>query len=407
MQVWRNNGWQKPPHQPRLDYSHPFTDGLIACWPCSEGAGRTLYDLANGYGAAFTGSPTWGVGGFGGASLYCSSTSNYAAVTNAQLPIVGYTAFSLGAWIYRATNAQFVGVTKNNYIAGNRSFSLDGGNGAGRYGTNIWNTSDTSIQLQWTAPGGWVYSAWHHCVLTYNGTTESLYIDGVLRTSAAATGVIQTCTSAFQIGTGNLALNGAIEGVTLHSRALSAGEIADIYSSPWSYLLDPGYLRWMRFGAAGFSAVVGFVGASALSPAGNTLASGLSTMSGVASLAPAGNGLANGGATLSGVASLVPAGNALSSGVVALSGVATLSAVGNGRASAALNFSGAAQFVAVGSRLASASASVSLFGAANLALTAGVPASASFIIATRSAFGDPLVTRSAFADTFIRTGGKG
>jgi hypothetical protein len=69
---------------------------------------------------------------------------------------------------------------------------------------------------------------WHHYALTYDGSNQKLYIDGILATTTSKTGSINTNSTNLRIGE---YFNGFIDDVHIYNRALSAGEIKALYES--------------------------------------------------------------------------------------------------------------------------------------------------------------------------------
>jgi len=73
---------------------------------------------------------------------------------------------------------------------------------------------------------------WHNAVATYDGAEMKIYIDGVLKKTAAATGNLQTSTSDLYIGTQST-LNhfpGIMDEVLLYSKALTPEEVTAIHT---------------------------------------------------------------------------------------------------------------------------------------------------------------------------------
>ncbi len=91
----------------------------------------------------------------------------------------------------------------------------------------ILNTEDGTFSASSNAiadAGGW-----HHVAMTYDGAALSVYIDGALSKTMAATGDILPCTSPLTIGGldgGGACLSGSIDEVRIYDRALPSGEIA-------------------------------------------------------------------------------------------------------------------------------------------------------------------------------------
>lgn len=77
---------------------------------------------------------------------------------------------------------------------------------------------------------------WYHGILTYNGSTVSLYINGVLAASASTSGsILNTSTPSLNIGRKNSGngeyINGKVGLVKIYNRALTADEVRNNYSN--------------------------------------------------------------------------------------------------------------------------------------------------------------------------------
>ncbi|MEO8637464.1 MAG: LamG-like jellyroll fold domain-containing protein [Candidatus Taylorbacteria bacterium] len=77
-------------------------------------------------------------------------------------------------------------------------------------------------------------SNWHHLVGMYDGSKVSIWVDGVKKSEAAASGTTDANSKSVIINNifgPNWVFNGSIDEVRIYSRALSAQEITDIYNS--------------------------------------------------------------------------------------------------------------------------------------------------------------------------------
>ena len=76
---------------------------------------------------------------------------------------------------------------------------------------------------------------WHHLVGTYDGSAVKIYIDGVLDVSAPQTATPATNTKPLRFGVGRdndqFFHQGLIDEVTIYNRALTAGEVKEIYDA--------------------------------------------------------------------------------------------------------------------------------------------------------------------------------
>ena len=96
-------------------------------------------------------------------------------------------------------------------------------------GTDVEATNGPAVPL----------GVWTHLAVTYDGTTLRLYVNGVLRSSTAASGGIAASTAPLRIG-GNTVFSvpgteyfaGLIDEVRIYNRALSAAEITADMNTP-------------------------------------------------------------------------------------------------------------------------------------------------------------------------------
>ncbi len=98
--------------------------------------------------------------------------------------------------------------------------------------------------------GTLTHGCWHHYTFTRNGWDISLYIDGVLRTTATSAHSIHDYTNANSVlGIGNgecytrscsdQSFNGAIDELRVYSRALNAQEVQMLFLDPLPYIAVP------------------------------------------------------------------------------------------------------------------------------------------------------------------------
>lgn len=93
-----------------------------------------------------------------------------------------------------------------------------------------------NVTRQFTNPTPSVTNTnWHHLALTYNGTTVTYYLDGAaLSPTDSGSGTVINETSSMMIGdkdTSGVKLPGNVDEAVIWTRALTAGEISDLYNS--------------------------------------------------------------------------------------------------------------------------------------------------------------------------------
>lgn len=230
------------PVRPILDLRHPLSRGIVGCWLLGDtGAGITK-DIASGNNGTLTNGPTLAASHHGGMALSFDGTNDFvktaadtppaatipktvtisarvrtgssqfafaeiAGRTYAATHTTPYYAFSLGA--HYTSDGKFYAGVNNNVI---RAFS---------YATNTW----------------------YHLCYTYDGTTQTLYVNGQSAGSnGLASGAISYGSGGFvSIGAnanGAENFNGYIEGVRIYNRVLSLPEIQQLYAEPYAGILD-------------------------------------------------------------------------------------------------------------------------------------------------------------------------
>jgi hypothetical protein len=84
-------------------------------------------------------------------------------------------------------------------------------------------------------------SGWQHCVVTSDGVTTRLYIDGTLRVSQTSEASVNS-TAPFHVGQGSAfnstPFDGQIDDVGVWSRALSPGEVWHLYNAGTGKAID-------------------------------------------------------------------------------------------------------------------------------------------------------------------------
>ncbi len=206
-----------------------ITDGLAAYWKFDEGSGGTAYDSVGSNDGTINGA-TWTTGVIDGA-LEFDGNGNYVNVGDAD-NLEGFSQVSIAAWIY------WNGSDHTNFIAGKEyRYKMDIKNSQIRFLTgNSWSGSIlTSSQVMNT-------NTWYHLVATYNGSQKRIYIDGIQDDNIVNTsGGIGSSSRRVTVGAYFEIYNsindwinhfdGSIDDVRIYDRALSGGEVRQVYSS--------------------------------------------------------------------------------------------------------------------------------------------------------------------------------
>jgi hypothetical protein len=217
-----------------------LTNGLLTYYKFDEGSGSTAEDVVSGH--DFTSLPT----GSTGASGVINEAYNLDVSDYVSLPatvVNGLTDFSFSFW-GKINELNTSGTYPNNNII---SCANSGENNELYFGYRK-NNSRWGIALN-----GTVYyfladttiedGEWHHIVVTRNGSTAHLYIDGseVGTGITGNSGTISVSTNGFVIGQdqdsvgGSFATNqawkGGVDELGIWSRAVTQSEVTQLYNS--------------------------------------------------------------------------------------------------------------------------------------------------------------------------------
>ncbi len=247
--------------------------GLVGYWKLDEATGTTALD-SSGNGN----SGTWSSSGVSAttpvasaitftdpAALALDGSSGYVTLGVNNLP-ANNAQQSISLWFKGTPNSG----TNQNMIA----ISNLGASSAvqvGFRGTNL---------LAWNYGGGTLVStaaptdnAWHQVIYTYDGTTDSIYLDGVFKQSAVGPHQAGTPTTAY-LGTYNPSselFGGALDDVRVYNRVLSGSEISLLGAGSSPSTIAGTHTFNDAFACSGaFSILAGTVmGSSTLSVGGN------------------------------------------------------------------------------------------------------------------------------------------
>ncbi|MEZ0067335.1 hypothetical protein ABIA32_003348 [Streptacidiphilus sp. MAP12-20] len=161
-------------------------------------------------------------------------------------------AISLAAWINASSwpsNIWEGSIINKESFGANAGYAFRGGAG-GRLSFLLYTGGGNWSELTTTNP---VPSGWHHVAATFNGSTMSIFVDGVQQAAKAQTGTIAPSTGLGAM-VGNCASDmtrqfvGTIVDARIYSRALSSTELSGIYASGNTFAAhsDPALKLWYQ-----------------------------------------------------------------------------------------------------------------------------------------------------------------
>jgi hypothetical protein len=222
------------PHPASLAPQGKKPNKLVAWWKLDEADGNDVADSSgNDRVGRLFGNPQWRpAGGKVGGALEFDGSGDYVEVSNeSAFDIAG--AITVAAWI--KVN-RFEKRWQTIVAKGDTSWRLQ--RTAGEDTLAFHSTGIKSISGQWPYGIEGKKSIndgeWHHAVGVYDGSTVSLYIDGVLDNSSPASGAIQTNDFTVNIGGNSEQIdrewNGLIDEVCVIAGAIDANMVNAFYS---------------------------------------------------------------------------------------------------------------------------------------------------------------------------------
>ena len=217
--------------------------GLVGYWKFDERAGTTACDSSGkGNTGTLVNGPLWAVGKVGGALYFDGVDDNITIADSNSLDVSS--SFTLSAWVNPAsTFTDFRSILVKNYKYYLYA-SVGGycGNGAPLAGFDE-QTTNTVCQPAPLPP-----NIWTHLAATYNGSTLTLYRNGVAVGTSTTSKTLSASAGTMQIGANQFGENfkGLIDEVRVHNRALTNAEIQGIFQQE-SAVRESGLIAHWRF----------------------------------------------------------------------------------------------------------------------------------------------------------------
>jgi len=214
--------------------------GIIAWWPFDETSGTTAEDVIGGRNGVHINGPVPTPGKVGGA-LRFNGSSSYVGAPDNDLWAFGTGNFTVELW------ANFDAPTSGDIVhPGDVFISSDDGPGTqnkwifalggGLLELIVVNTADVPPNFFLVrAPFSPVVGEWYHLAVTKTATLFTIYVNGVEVGSEVSTPPISNANAPLIIGQSNEPfggfMNGLLDEVTIYNRALTQGELQEIFNA--------------------------------------------------------------------------------------------------------------------------------------------------------------------------------
>jgi len=230
------------------------SDNLVGWWKLDETSGTTAVDSSSqGNDGVFVGAPSIGNSGAIGVSYTLSANNDYLDISNASF-MASHSQGSISAWVKTSTDINISNRAQTVFGLSdgvNQFFYLCVGDGGTSTLTNeiisliIGDGNSNRVGYLTATRTELIDGNWHHIVLTGDGSTYKIYLDGVSKTVTPRSGFSNnglwfntqaSVTKAYigaaaQNASKNNYMNGGIDDVRVYNKVLSATEIQTIYSA--------------------------------------------------------------------------------------------------------------------------------------------------------------------------------
>ncbi len=197
--------------------------GVVAAWPMNESSGTAVADTTgNGYNGTATTTTGIVAGKFGNARSF-NGSQGYIQVANESTLPFGTSARTICAWVLTNSLSGIAVIFDTGTTSTDQFFAI------GRSGSSLegFGWSDDLA-----APNFFSTGAWNDVCLTYDGTTATLYGNGIQLAQAAKTwNTVDSGGTYIGNDVPNHVWNGNIDEVSYYARALSSAEISDLYNN--------------------------------------------------------------------------------------------------------------------------------------------------------------------------------
>ncbi len=231
---WNHTNWSSPWNASGQIRNDTFnTTGLVGLWHLNnessvEYNGSFFLDNSsygnNGTSTNSSVSPTFNASGKLKGAYTFDGVNDYVSASSLNNIPSGNSAYAISAWIKPSSYGSYGIVGWGNYGTVNQvnAFRLNAPNQL----INYWWGNDLTVTATGLTDG-----SWHHVIAQFDGTTRTIYVDGVLKGSDTPINH-NAALANFRVGSTNNGeyFNGSIDELAIWNRSLSAQEVSQLYA---------------------------------------------------------------------------------------------------------------------------------------------------------------------------------
>lgn len=212
-----------------VDTTASINSGLVGFWPLTDGSGGVAVDLSTGGNDGTLTGGSWATSAIGTALEYDGTIVENVSCSSGYDFSTGTVSF----WVYAdSTTTGGIGLVGNGSGSDYDWMSYLTGNGTDLrfYKKNGSGASESSTTTTVAA------NQWNYVAMTKTGTSVVIYVNGVQSNTLTLVDSTIRNTLNFRINTvwSSASLVGLLQNVRVYNRALTATEVAELYSVPWT-----------------------------------------------------------------------------------------------------------------------------------------------------------------------------
>lgn len=239
------------PQMGNVTKEHALGNNLLVYYPMNEGGGRWLLDRAGRYSAQPNTTLTAKPGFYGNCFKYDGTQFTTMWSGGGFGSLIGSGNFSVSLWVRPTTTTREVLIGDWNNLGSSQSFTLEQSGftlPANVFGTNI-STGGAGTYLQSTTT--YTLGQWYHLVVVRGSINRFLYVNGRQEAVDAqlSYGTGNTLTMGRAGAYNGIYTTSSIANVAIWNRALTAGEVAQLYAEPYA-LMRASYVKRLNSVAA-------------------------------------------------------------------------------------------------------------------------------------------------------------
>jgi hypothetical protein len=212
--------------------------GAIACFPFDGGGAQDISGNGNN-GKIVGATPTADRFGNANGALLFHGDSDYVIVEKLRGTLPGNSPKTISGWFNSSKPTKYLQMLFGfGACAGQNSFQIGAGPTTSMDDKYQFRVNGWGDDCDWRTgipAGAWFDGRWHHCAVTYDGSTTKVYFDGVLAASTKKytypTPEVSRLVIGLEIDLREWGFDGSLDDIEVFARAIDSVEVSALYTA--------------------------------------------------------------------------------------------------------------------------------------------------------------------------------